>query len=63
MIEDILQYLHDDESDEYDTFQSFLGIKYLFHQFVSKIWVNIDFSSDKYYQIHKILIKYCVMYY
>ena len=63
IIEDILQYLYDDESDEYETNQGFLEIQHLFLGFAVKIWKGGDFSDDKYYVMNKILIKHYVMYY
>ena len=62
MIEDILRYLENDESGEYETNQGIIGLQYLFRAYIVKVLIGLDFSSTRFKKLNKILIKYCIIY-
>lgn len=63
MIEDILQYLENDNSVEHEMSQELIGIRDLFRGFVVKVWKGVDFSYEKYHSLNKILVRHCIQFY
>ena len=64
MINDIRKYLKGNEdNDEYETNQYFVGIKYLFRRFAIKNWYGTDFSSNMFVEYNRIMIKHCMNFY
>ena len=63
IIEDILRYIEQNESDDYETNQGMIGMQELFRGYVVKVQNGVDFSRDNYRSLNKILVKYCVYYY
>ena len=62
-MEDILRYLEEDESEEYETNQELLGIQNVFRGYITKVWTGANFSQDKYHKLNKIAMRLCVMHY
>ena len=56
MINNIRSYLIQWQID-FETNQHFLGMKYLFWGYIIKIWTSIDFSTNKYRECNKELIR------
>ena len=63
MIEDILRYLENDKSNDYETNQGIIGLQHLFRGYIVKVQMASDFSSSRFNRLNKILIKHCVAYY
>ena len=63
LIEDILRYFENEESEDYKTNQAIIRMKDLFRGYVVKVQKGINFSSKKYTKLNKIVIKHCVKYY
>jgi len=63
MIEDILQYLENDDSDEYETSQELIEMRDLFRGYIVKVCKGVDFSYEKYHSLNKILVRCCVQFY
>ena len=63
IIEDILRYLENDESNDYETNQGIIGLQHLFRGYAVKVWTDLDFNFSRFNRLNKILIKYCVVYY
>ena len=64
MINDIQKFLRSNENiDEYETNQYFIGIKYLFHSFAITNWFSTNFSSNNYTDYNRIIIKHYINYY
>jgi len=63
MLEDILNFLEDDDENEYETNQPMIGMKELFRGHVVKVWKGVDFSQSNYKILNKIVSKHCILYY
>ena len=63
MTKNILNFMEEDASDDYETNQHILGISELFYSHVIKVQHRVDFSQDKYSILNHIVTKYCVLYY
>ena len=46
-----------------DTLQAIVRMKYLFREFVVKVWRDTDFSSSIYRKLNKIVAKHCMLHY
>ena len=62
-MEDILRYLEEDESKEYETNQELLRIQNVFRGYITKVWTGANFSQDKYHKLNKIAVRLCMMHY
>ena len=64
LINRIWKYLKGNEdNDEYETNQYFVGMKYLFCRFAIKSWYRTNFSSSKYVDYNRIVIKHYMNFY
>ena len=63
IIEDILNFIEDDNDNEYETNQYMVGMANLFRGYTVKVWKGVKFHKDKYRKLNKILTKYFIMYY
>ena len=64
MINNIQKYLRGNEdNDEYEANQYFVGMKYLFRGFAIKNWYGTNFSSNIFVEYNRIVIKYCMNFY
>jgi len=62
-IENISQYINDDKEDEYEINWYFVGMSNLFRQFIVKMWKGINFSSNKYKVLNKIVVRKHINFY
>ena len=60
IVEDILIYLEDRNSDNYKTNQGILGIRNLFRGYIVKVWKGANFAQDKYHKLNKIVVRLCI---
>ena len=63
MLGDILNYMEDDDENDYETNQQMVGMRSVFRGHVVKVWKGINFSQTKYKALNKILSKHCILYY
>ena len=56
-------YLENGDEEEYATNQLVVGMSYFFRGFITKVWKGVNFSSENYRQLNKIVIRHCVQYY
>jgi len=63
LIEDILIYLEQDNTDECTMNQVMFGIQHLFCRYIIKVWQGTNFGSNKYHDINKIIIRNCIKFY
>ena len=63
-INDIRKFLQlQEDKDKYKMSQHFVRIKYLFCRYVIKSWFGTNFSTNKYTEYNRIIIKYCMNFY
>ena len=60
-IEDILQYFDAEEEEEYNTNQAMVRMQHLFRGHTVKSWKGVDFSTQKYHRLNKVLIKHSML--
>ena len=58
-----MKYFEGNDSKDYKTNQSLIGIKDLFWSYIAKVWKGANFRSDKYYIINKVVIRLYIEYY
>ena len=46
LIEDILRFFEKDNTNEYKMNPWMLGMQEIFHSFITRVWVGINFGSD-----------------
>ena len=39
------------------------GIKHLFRDYIVKVWQGENFSSNRYHELNKIIVRNCIEYY
>jgi len=62
-VEDILRYLENEQEEEYEMNQQYVGMRELFRGFVVIDWEGTNFGSRKYRKVNKIIVQRCVEYY
>ena len=62
-VEDILQYLENEEEKEYKTNQHLVGMQELFRGYVVVVWEGTELRSKKYSVLNKIIAKKCMEFY
>ena len=63
MAKDILRYVEYNETEDYEMNQGLLGMTKLFHRYVIKVWLGVNFSKEDYKIINKILVRHCILFY
>jgi len=63
MLEDILNFMEENDEDDYETNQNMVGMTSLFRGHVVKVWKGVNFNQTKYKALNKILSKHCILYY
>ena len=62
-VEDILQYLENEEEEEYETNQYLIGMQELFRGYIVVVQDGTNLRSKKYSVLNKIVTKKCVEFY
>ena len=63
MIKDIRQFMKNEEEEDFETNQSFIGMKQLFRGIIIRAWFGTNFEMNKYVEYNKIIVQYCMKYY
>ena len=58
-VEDIMRYMENEEDEEYETNQQYVGMKELFRGYIAVVWEGTDLNSRKYRILNKIVAKKC----
>ena len=62
MIEDIQKFLQN-RDEEYETNKFRVGMKYLFRDFMIRVWTSTNFNIKHYMEYNRVLIKQYIEYY
>ena len=62
-VEDVLQYLENNESNDYEINQEIIGMLKLFQEYIVKVWKEVNVSQNNYCKLSKTLVLYIIKYY
>ena len=62
-VEDILRYLENEQEEEYEMNQQYVGMQELFRGYIVIDWEGTNFGNKKYKKLNKIIVKRCVEFY
>ena len=62
-VEDILRYLENEEEEDFETNQQYVGMQELFRGYIVIDWEGTNLGTKKYEDLNKILVKRCIEHY